>query len=85
MRVSISSPLIRLFGAHVARRADELAKAGEQRLLGELADCVALAMPKSMTFGTGRPSCVRDQHVGRLEVAMNDAFLMGVLDGLADC
>ena len=41
-------------------------------------------MPKSMTLGTGRPSCSVDQHVGRLEVAMDDALLMGVLHGLAD-
>ena len=45
---------------------------------------VALATPKSITLGTGLPSYMRDQDVGRLEVAVNDALLMGVLDRLAD-
>ena len=45
---------------------------------------VALATPKSITLGTGLSSYMRHQHVGRLDVAVDDAFLMGVLDGLAD-
>ena len=45
---------------------------------------VALATPKSITFGTGLPSIERDQDVGRLQVAMHDALLMGVLHRLAD-
>ena len=32
-------------------------KRGEERLVGQPLLGVALAMPKSMTFGTGTPSC----------------------------
>ena len=45
---------------------------------------MALAMPKSITFGTGLPSCERDEDVRRLEVAVDDPLLVGVLDRLAD-
>ena len=41
-------------------------------------DSVALATPKSMTLGVGRPS-IGDHHVGRLEVAVDDPLLMGML------
>ena len=37
-----------------------------------------------MTFGTGRAVVQRDQHVRRLEIAVDDALLMGVLHRLAD-
>ena len=40
-------------------------------------------MPKSMILGSGLPVLDRDQHVGRLEIAMNDALLVGVIHGLA--
>ena len=46
--------------------------------------CVALAMPKSITFGTGTPSFTRHEDVRRLEVAVDDALLVRVLHGLAD-
>ena len=41
-------------------------------------------MPKSITFGTGTPSLQRDEDVRRLDVAVDDALLVRVLDGLAD-
>ena len=41
-------------------------------------------MPKSITLGTGPPSMQRDQHVRRLEVAVDDPLLVRVLHGLAD-
>ena len=37
-----------------------------------------------MILGTGYAIVVRHQNVGRLDVAMDDAFLVCVLDGLAD-
>jgi hypothetical protein len=43
-----------------------------------------LATPKSITFGTGRSSYRGGQHVRRLDVAVDNAFLMSVLDRLAD-
>jgi hypothetical protein len=45
---------------------------------------VAFAIPKSITFGHGHAVVLRDQNVRRLDVAVNDAFLMRVLDGLTD-
>ena len=45
---------------------------------------VALATPKSITLGVGPAVHLRHQHVARLEVAMDDPLLVGVLDGLAD-
>ena len=45
---------------------------------------VALATPKSMIFGDGLAVVFGHQHVRGFEVAVDDAFLMGVLDGLAD-
>ena len=86
VRVSMSSALdLGLLGAHVLRRADHAGRScGEQRLLGRAADRIALATPKSMTFGTGSAVVHRHQDVRRLEVAMDDALLVRVLDGLAD-
>ena len=45
---------------------------------------MALATPKSITLGTGRPSCSVTSTFDRLEVAVDDAFLVGVLHRLAD-
>ena len=46
--------------------------------------CVALATPKSITFGTGFAVVDRHEDVRRLEIAMDDPFLMRVLHRLAD-
>ena len=45
---------------------------------------IALATPKSITLATGTAVVQRDQDVGRLEVAVDDPLLVGVLDRLAD-
>ena len=45
---------------------------------------IALAMPKSMTLTTGVPSFEATRTLRRLDVAVDDALLMGVLHGLAD-
>ena len=85
LRVSMSSAAhLGLLRAHVGRRADELLEGGEEGLVGQRWPAVALAMPKSMTLGTGMPSWSGDQDVRRLEVAVDDALLVGVLDGVAD-
>ena len=58
LRVSISEAAhLRLLRAHVSRRADELLEGGEEGLVRQAGLLVALAMPKSITFGTGTPSC----------------------------
>ena len=57
LRVSTSRPdELGLLGAHVQRRADELGEAGVERLARSGSGPVALAMPKSITLGTGTPS-----------------------------
>ena len=72
-----------LLRAHVLQRADDRAEAGVQRLLGQLLPG-RLGHAEVDHLGH-RPVVVqRDQHVGRLDVAMDDALLMGVLDRLAD-
>ena len=45
---------------------------------------IALATPKSITFTTGVAVVQRHQHVGRLEVAVDDPLLVRVLHRLAD-
>ncbi len=45
---------------------------------------VALATPKSMTLGTGMVVVEGDQDVTGLDVAVDDALLVRVLDRLAD-
>ena len=58
LRVSMSRPAhLRLLRTHVGGRADELLEGGEERLVGQPLVAVALAMPKSITLGTGTPSC----------------------------
>ncbi len=74
---------LRLLGAHVLGRADHLAELGEQRLLGQpLADRLGDAEVDDL--GNGAVVVQRDQHVGRLDVAMDDSLLVGVLNRLAD-
>ena len=67
-----------------SERANDLARSRSRACVRSAAWLMALATPKSMIFGTGLPSCIGDQHVGGLDVAVDDAFLMGVLHGLAD-
>ena len=84
LRVSMSSAAhLGLLGAHVQRRADHLRELRVERLLGQLlADRLGHAEVDHLRH---RPAVVqRDQHVGRLEVAVDDPLLMGVLHRLAD-
>ena len=55
-----------------------------RRVLGQPDRSVALATPKSMTLGTGLSSCKVDEDVRRLDVAVDDPLLVGMLDRLAD-
>ena len=65
------------------RRADHLRKAGVQRMLGEpLIDGFGDAEIDDL--GRGLAVFDRHQHVGGLEVAMDDPLLMGMLHRLAD-
>ena len=82
-RVDVEVVELRLLGAHVLQRADDGAEVGEQRALGQL---LAGRLGDAEVDDLRHRLAVvqRDQHVRRLEVAVNDPFLMGVLHGLAD-
>ena len=54
------------------------------RLWSVRLNSVALATPKSMTLGVGRPSTSVTSTLRGLEVAVDDPLLVGVLHGLAD-
>ena len=81
--VDVQAAHLGLLGAHVQRRADHLAEAGEERLLGQLLTD-GLGDAEVDDLGHRHAVVQRDQDVGRLEVAVDDPLLMGVLDGLAD-
>ena len=72
-----------LLGAHVQRRPHHLIEGRVQRLLGQL---LARGFGDAKVDDHGyRPNVIHfDQDVARLEIAMDDAFLMCVLYALAD-
>ena len=82
-RVNVHTVELHLFRTHVGRRAEELARHGKgglsrKRLLRSLGDA------KINDLGHGHPVMQRDENVGRFNVAMDDALLMRMLDGLAN-
>ena len=84
LRVSMSRPLrLRLLGAHVERRADHLTVAGRYRCGRQLL-VDRLGNPEVDDLGDRHAIVQRHQNVGRLDVAVDDALLMGVLDRVAD-
>jgi hypothetical protein len=72
-----------LFGTHVLERADNIAKLREQRPLRKpLFDGLGHAKVDHLR---DRPAVVEaDQHIRRLDVAVDNPFLVSVLDGLTD-
>ena len=72
-----------LLGAHVLGRADQLAVFGKVRLLGQPL-LGRLGDAKVDDLGDRFAILLGDQHVGRLEVPVDDPLLMGMLDRLAD-
>ncbi len=82
-RVHIQPGELGLFGTHVERCADHLREFGEQRPLGELL-IDRLGHAEVNHLGNGRHVVQFHQDVGGLEIAMDDALLVGVLHGPAD-
>lgn len=88
-RVDVAAPVdldaaqFRLLRAHVRRGPDELPVRREQRLLRQTL-VRGLGDPEINDLGDWGPVVKRDQHVGRLDVAMDDPLVVGVVDGLAD-
>ena len=72
-----------LLRAHVDRGAEELLEAGEEGLLGEFV-LGGLGDAEVDHLGHRPVGLEGDHHVGGLEVAVDDAFLVGVVDGGAD-
>ena len=72
-----------LLGAHVRRRADDLLEPGVQ---GHFGECHARRLRDAEVDHLGHRLVVvqGNQHVRGLDVAVDDAFLMGVLDCVAD-
>jgi hypothetical protein len=72
-----------LFRSHVLQRADHGAKLRGQRFVGQLAaGCLGHAEVDHLGHWLAVVECHQD--VRRLEVAVDDALGMGVLDCLAD-
>jgi hypothetical protein len=72
-----------LFGTHIERRADHLQKVGIEGLFGELL-VDRLGDAKVDHFRDSYAVNFWHEHVGRFEIAVNDAFLVGVVNGSAD-
>ena len=84
LRVSTPRALdLRLLRAHVFQRADHRAVLREQGPLGQLL-LGRLGHAEVDHLGNRLAVVERDHDVGRLDVAVDDALLVGVLDRLAD-
>ncbi len=82
-RVDIEARHFRLLGTHVQRRPDHLGEGREQRLLGEL--LVGRFGDAEIDHLGNRPAIVeRDQHIRRLDVAVDDPLLVRMLHGMTD-
>ena len=83
-RVNVQPAHLGLLGTHVGRRADELPEGGEHGFVREPLIRRGLGNTEVNHLGHGQTVVPRDENVRRLDVAVNDSFLMRVLDGLAD-
>jgi hypothetical protein len=83
-RVHVEGGHQRLLWAHVSRRAEELLERGEEGLIGE-PSLRGLRDAEVNDYGHPRRARIvdRDEDVRRFEVPVDDAFLVGVLNGLA--
>ena len=82
-RVNVPPAHLRLFGTHVSWCADKLIVGGEQRVVGQ-ASLGRLGDAEINHLRHGHAVVQRHENVGRLDVAVDDAFLMRVLDGVAN-
>src|SRR5204862_3232017 len=84
-RVDVEDGHHRLLWAHVGWRAEKLLERGEERLVGE-PSLRGLGDPEINDHGHPWRAGIMEGHqdVRRLQVPMDDAFLMGVLNRLAD-
>ena len=80
LRVSISRPLISACSGLMYSGVPISCPSSVNSVRSVSGCAVALATPKSMTLGTDMIVVHGDQHVRGLEVAVDDPFLVGVLD-----
>ena len=83
-RVSMSSPLASACSGLMYAGVPTITPSSVVNAPSASRCSIALAIPKSMIVGTGCPSVTADQDVARLEVAVDHALLVRVLDALAD-
>src|SRR5207244_908314 len=83
-RVDIDTGDFGLLGAHVGRCPDELLEGGEDGFVGQALVAGGFGDPEINHFGHGDAVVDGDQDVGRLDVAVDDAFLVRVLDGVTN-
>ena len=83
-RVNVQAAQFRLLRAHVGGRADDLFVSGKKRFVRQR-HCLRRLGDAEINDLRHRHAIVeRDEDVGRLDVAMDDAFLMRMLDGMAN-
>jgi hypothetical protein len=82
-RVHVEAAELRLLGRHVLRRPDDLPELGEERLLREPA-VRGLGDPEVDHLRHRLAVVERDEDVRRLQVAVDDALAVRVLDRAAD-
>src|SRR5204863_6451497 len=81
--INIQAAHLGLFGTHIGRSADELLEGGKECLVGQSSlGCFGDA--KVNDLGHGHAIVQRDEDIGGFDIAMNNALLMGVLDGMAN-
>ena len=73
-----------MLGTHVGRRAEELLKLSEHGLVGKQLIGGRFGDAKINHLGDGHSVTQRDQDIGGLDIAVNEAFLVRVLNGVAD-
>jgi len=83
-RINIQSAQARLFRTHIGGGANELIKRRKKRFVRQRRSCRRLGNPKVNDLGNHFSVLFRDENVRRLEVAMDDSFLVRVLDGLTN-
>jgi hypothetical protein len=82
--VDVQPAHLRLFRAHVGRGADELVELREDRGLSVSPAFGGLGDAEVDDLGDGHAVVEGDEDVRGLDVPVDDALLVGVLDGLAD-
>ena len=83
-RVNVQAGQLRLLGTHVGGRADELLERGEDSFVREPLAGSGFGDAEVNHLGHGHAVVDGHEDVRGFDIAVNDAFLVRVLDGLAD-